>query len=382
MPLSEEQERYLQSLYFDLKKPGSFRGPLQLWRQVKKENKFKIGLIRIKQWLQNQDVYSMNKAVRRRFKRARVFTGGIRDQYDIDLMDVTFHSKENDGVKYLLVVIDVFTRYAWISPLKNKTSASVLHAFKECFKHLGAPRKVRTDSGKEFIAHNIQNYLKSLGVVHFVTQGESKSNYVERVIKTFRSLMHRFMKRKRSFRYLDSLESIVSNYNNTPHSSLGNKAPSDINKTNEVEQIISQYLAFPNKKQEKKISSPKKKKIKKRSLYQLKVGDSVRISHLKHAFEREFMEKYTGEIFKIKSRFLKQQIPMYKLEDLNGEELVGSFYQAELQKVKKTEDTIWEVEKILRKRRRQNKDYVFVKWLNYPSSFNSWILERDLRELS
>ena len=79
---------------------------------------------------------------------------------------------------------------------------------------------------------------------------------------------------------------------------------------------------------------------------------------------------------------LKQQIPMYKLEDLNGEELVGSFYQAELQKVKKTEDTIWEVEKILRKRRRQNKDYVFVKWLNYPSSFNSWILERDLRELS
>ena len=335
MPLSEEQERYLQSLYFDLKKPGSFRGPLQLWRQVKKENKFKIGLIRIKQWLQNQDVYSMNKAVRRRFKRARVFTGGIRDQYDIDLMDVTFHSKENDGVKYLLVVIDVFTRYAWISPLKNKTNASVLHAFKECFKHLGAPRKVRTDSGKEFIAHNIQNYLKSLGVVHFVTQGESKSNYVERVIKTFRSLMHRFMKRKRSFRYLDSLESIVSNYNNTPHSSLGNKAPSDINKTNEVDQIISQYLAFPNKKQEKKISSPKKKKIKKRSLYQLKVGDSVRISHLKHAFEREFMEKYTGEIFKIKSRFLKQQIPMYKLEDLNGEELVGSFYQAELQKVKK-----------------------------------------------
>jgi hypothetical protein len=94
------------------------------------------------------------------------------------------------------------------------------------------------------------------------------------------------------------------------------------------------------------------------------------------------MEKYTGEIFRIKLRFLKQNIPMYKLEDLNGEELIGGFYQAELQKVKKPEDTVWEVEKILRKRRRKNVNYVFVKWLNYPSSFNSWIPESDLRDLS
>jgi hypothetical protein len=353
MPLPEEQQRYLHSLYFYLKKPGSFRGPLQLWRQVKEENKFKIGLVRIKQWLQNQDVYSMNKVVRRRFKRARVFTAGIKDQYDIDLMDVSFHSKQNDGVKYLLVVVDVFTRYAWIFPLENKTSASVLHALKECFKHLGPPRKVRTDSGKEFMANQIQNYLKSLGIKHFVTQGESKSNYVERVIKTFRSLMHRFMKSKRSFRYIDFLQDMVANYNKTPHSSLGSKAPRDINETNEVDQIISQYLTFPlkqNKKQAKKETS-KKKKIKTRSPYRFKVGDSVRISHLKHAFEREFMEKYSGEIFKVKLRFLKQNIPMYKLKDLNEEELMGSFYQAELQKVEKPEDTIWEVEKILRKRR-------------------------------
>lgn len=58
----------------------------------------------------------MNKALRRRFKRARVLTGGIRDQYDMVLMDVTFYSKQNDGVKYLWVVIDVFTSYVWISP--------------------------------------------------------------------------------------------------------------------------------------------------------------------------------------------------------------------------------------------------------------------------
>lgn len=87
---------------FDPEKPGAFRGPLQLWRQVKKENKYKVGLIKIRQWLQHQDVYSMNKAVRRRFKKARVFTGGIKDQYDADLMDVGFHAKENEDIKYPL----------------------------------------------------------------------------------------------------------------------------------------------------------------------------------------------------------------------------------------------------------------------------------------
>lgn len=279
----------------------------------------------------------------------------------------------------MLVVIDVFTRYVWISPLHNKTSASVLHALEKCFKVIGPPCKVRSDSGKEFRANQVQRYLKSMDVKHFVTQGESKNNYVERVIKTFRSLMHRYMKRKRSFRYIDSIEAIVENYNKKPHSSLGNTAPIEINEDNEVDQIVSLYLTLPVAKKKKKIN---KRKMKKKSPFRFKIRDNVRISHLKHTFEREFMEKYTGEIFKIKLRFIKQNIPMYKLQDLNEEELVGSFYQAELQKVEKPEETLWEVEKIVSKRRRNKKNMVLVKWLNFPSSFNSWIPESDLRDLS
>lgn len=73
---------------------------------------------------------------------------------------------------------------------------------------------------------------------------------------------------------------------------------------------------------------------------------------------------------------------MYKLCDLNDQKLTGSSYQPELQKVEKPEDTIWEIEKILRKKRRQNKTYVLVKWLNFPRSFNSWIPESDVRDLT
>ena len=223
MPLSKEKEDYLSALYFNLDKPGAFRSPLQLWRQVKKEDKYKIGLSRIRQWLQNQDVYSMNSDLV--FKRARVMTGGIRDQYDICLMDVGFHSAENDGVRYILIVIDVFTRYLWASPLNNKSSSAVLAALKKCFKDMGTPRKVRSDLGKALSSLKTEEYFKSIGVKHFTPQGEAKSNYVERVIRTLRSLIHRSSKKARSFRYIDKLESLVRNYNITPHKSLGYKHP-------------------------------------------------------------------------------------------------------------------------------------------------------------
>lgn len=82
-------------------------------------------------------------------------------------MDVGFHSKDNDGVKYLLVVIDVFLRYVWVNALKNKTSTNVLNALKRCFRELGHPRKIGTDAGKEFSAHQVQNY--TISVTHFTT---------------------------------------------------------------------------------------------------------------------------------------------------------------------------------------------------------------------
>lgn len=97
-----------------------------------------------------------------------------------------------------------------------------------------------------------------MDIKHFVTQEESKSNYVERVIKTLRSSMHRYMKMKRSFRYIDSIETIVENFNNTPHFSLGNKAPIEINEDNEVDQVVSQYPTLPVPKKKKKINKTKK----------------------------------------------------------------------------------------------------------------------------
>lgn len=168
---------------------------------------------------------------------------------------------------------------------------------------MGTPRKVRSDLGKEFTSLKTEEYFKSIGVKHFTPQGEAKSNYVERVIRTLRSLIHRSSKKARSFRYIYKLESLVRNYNITPHKSLGYKAPAEINKGNAVDQTIDHYLTPPPIVSERKNLKKSGKIRKPSSPFRFKVNDTVRISHLKHPFEREFMEKFTGELFEIKSRF-------------------------------------------------------------------------------
>ena len=111
---------YLQKIYYDPSHPGSYQGLNNLYQVVKQEGKFKISHKQIKDWLENQDTYSLNKAVRRNFQRGRVIVSGIDDQWDADLASFAHDADQNDGYKYLLVVIDIFSQYAWIEPLKIK----------------------------------------------------------------------------------------------------------------------------------------------------------------------------------------------------------------------------------------------------------------------
>jgi hypothetical protein len=107
----------------------------------------------------------------------------------------------------------------------------------------------------------------------------------------------------------------------------------------------------------------KRKPLKK---FKYKRGDLVRLSHLKKVFDRDYQEKWTEEIFKVESRKVRQGIPVYKIIDY----VEGTFYEPELQRVRKDVNSLFRVEKILRKRRNGRRE-VFVKWLSWPNKFNS-----------
>ena len=127
-----------------------------------------------------------------------------------------------------------------------------------------------------------------------------------------KALMYRYFTNKQTYKYDDILQDLVYNYNHSPHRSLNGRAPADINKTNEIKVWNELYIDTLIPKPKRKKSIKKKKSYKK---YKFKKGDFVRITHLKHAFDRDYQEKWTEEILIIKSRYYRQGVPIYTLID-------------------------------------------------------------------
>ena len=142
-------EEYLKTIYYDPKHPGAFAGPQKLYKVVKSEGKFNIGMHRIRKFLHNQESYSLHKPVRRRFKRNHVISAGKDDLWMADLIDMKKFADWNEGFKYILLVIDTFSKYVWLEALKYKTGEEVAKAFEKIFtSSKRSPVKLITDKGK------------------------------------------------------------------------------------------------------------------------------------------------------------------------------------------------------------------------------------------
>lgn len=359
---------YLAELYYTPNKPANFSNPHKLYDVVKAEGRYPITLKYIKNWLKSQETYTLNRRTVRPKPHSRVVVEGLDSQWDCDLGDMQSLAKYNGGIRFLLLAIDIFSRYVWVQPLKNKTGQEVAKALTEIFKEGRQPKHIlRVDRGSEFSNRYVRGLLQRYHIHLMLTNNLTKANYAERGLKTIKSKIFRYMMSKQTHKYVDVLQDLVKAYNNTKHSSLG-RPPSQVNEENEGEVRLDQYLL-------RKKEQPKKQK------YKFQVGDTVRISHLKTTFQREYQQKWTGELFKITKRYKRNGIPVYNLQDWSGEDIKGSFYQQELQAVHVDENTLFKVEKVLKRRTRNGEREAFVKWLHWPKKYNSWIPARDLQNL-
>ena len=340
-----------------------FGGVERLYRDVKKEGKYDISRAQLKKWLMKQDTYTLHKQARRHYKRNRVIVGGIDELWQMDLADMQAHAKENDGYRYLLVCIDVFSKYVWVIPLKTKTGPALVTAFKKILESGRKPQKIQTDEGTEFFNKHFKDLMKSEEIQLYNTYNETKASVVERVIHTLKTRMWRYFTAKRTRRYIDVLQDLVDSYNKSKHRSIQKKP---INVTQENEREVWHTLYGEREKKD----PPK---------YKFEIGDQVRISKMKRTFEKGYLPNFSKEIFTV-SQQIPRDPPVYKLKDYDQEELSGTFYNEELQKVIK-EDDVYEVEKILKSRGKGKNKEVFVKWLGYPAKFNSWIPASEVKDI-
>ncbi|KAK3108623.1 hypothetical protein FSP39_011981 [Pinctada imbricata] len=371
-------EDYLREIWYNPRHPASFAGPNKLYEVVKREGKYKIGLNKIKDFLQNQDGFSLQKRVRRKgFKRRRVIVQGIDYQWEADLADVQNISKFNDGINYLLIVVDIFSRYLWVRPLMDKKAKTVLEAFKYILSGPRSPKTIRTDKGSEFTNKLLRQYFEKEGIKIFYALNETKANYAERYIQTLKKRLYRYFTNFQKYEYKDILQDMVQSINETPNRSLNGRTPASVNKKNEDEVRLDAYIA--RRKEDKSKIKGKKSKP---TPYRFKIGDQVRITHLKRVFQREYDQTYTEEVFIVRDRRRSQEgIPIYRLKDMMDEPIQGSFYASELQKVSKDENTIWRIEKIVKKRKYRGRQEALVRWLGWPQKFDSWVAQKDIKDI-
>ncbi|KAJ8321130.1 hypothetical protein KUTeg_001325, partial [Tegillarca granosa] len=220
--LEENEQDYLRNIWTDPKNPGAYAGPNKLYEIVRKEGKHKIGLRRIRQFLSDQDAYSLQKR-------------GVDSQWDGDLMDVKNLSKWNKGVQYILVAQDVFSRYVFAEPMDQRKGVDTVKALEKMFLTGRKPNMLRTDKGSEFKNKWVSEFLKNQGIHLIFTQNETKSNYAERSIQNLKNRMYRMFSERQSYEYINELSDIVKSINNTPSLPLKGMTPSEVNRSNESE---------------------------------------------------------------------------------------------------------------------------------------------------
>lgn len=141
-------EDYIRERYHDPKISGSFQSPQKFYESERKGGNTDVNLNQIKQVLSGDLAYTYNRGARRKFPRNVVAVNGLHDIWDADLAQMTGISKANDGISYILIAIDIFSRQAATEPLPNKESATVAAGFNNILQRSGVqPKALRTDAG-------------------------------------------------------------------------------------------------------------------------------------------------------------------------------------------------------------------------------------------
>lgn len=303
-------------------------------------------------------INELHKPARRNFPRRRTVLKDMHDLYQADLVEMQFCSINNKRYKYILTLINCFTKVAYAVPLKDKKGNTVAGAMEKIIKSNGIKFKhLQTDDGKEFYNKTFANLMKRYSINHYSTKSEKKASIIERFNRTLKTSMYKRFSLRGDYVWFDILSDLIKKYNNTFHRTIGMK-PIEVNKSNE--KLVLERI--------KKQTTPAVEKCPPKSFL---IGDKVRISKYKNVFAKGYLPNWTNEVFEVYR--VQPTIPeTYILKDNKGEILQGSFYGHEM--LKSTIGDIYLVEKILKRK----KDKLYVRWLGFDRSHDAWVAKKDL----
>ena len=176
-----------------------------------------------------QLVNELHKPIIRNFEKRKVYSTFKDNIWGVDLANMQLLSKYNKGIRFLLCVIDIFSKYAWVVPLKDKKGIIIVKAFQSILKQSNSrkPNKTWVDKGSEFYNAYFKKWFQDNDIVMYSTHNEGKSVVSERFIRTLKSKIYKYMTSISKYVYIDKLDDIVDEYNNTYHTTIKMK-PIDV----------------------------------------------------------------------------------------------------------------------------------------------------------
>ena len=290
------------------------------------------------------------------FTRRKVISNHIDHIWGIDLIIMIKYYKQNKNYKYILTVIDFFSKYSWCYPLKSKKSEEIINSFKDIFKKSKRkPKLIQSDEGSEFTNNVAQTFFKNNNIKWYHTYNRDiKCSICERYNRTILNKIYKKFTLNNNTIWINDLDKLVNKYNNSYHRSIKMNPIDASLKVNE--NIIRNNLynfKYTNKKSK------------------FLIGDKVRVSLLKNTFEKSYTSNWSQEIFIIDD-IKTSNVHYYFLKDLQGEKIDGMFYEQELLKTKQND--LYIIEKIIKK---VGNKYL-VKWKNYSDKFNSYVNQNDI----
>ena len=268
----------------------------------------------------------MHKRIIKKFKRRYVYSPGIDVIWTSDLILIPKYSKQNNGYKYILTILDTFSKFAWVAVTKMKDKKTITNAFETILKKGRIPQLLWTDGGGEYDNHFFRNMLKKYNIEPYKTDSELKAIMAERFNQTLLTNISKMFTERDNHKYIDDIERIVNEYNNSYHSSI-KMTPVEASKEDNKGIV---YYNLYNKRRRQMMKENIKPKF--------KVGDIVRIYKFKKLFDKGYNPKWSNHLFVVykdnKTIPNTYKIKSFEKKNDRFEYIKGNFYEQQIQKTK------------------------------------------------
>ena len=352
--MNQDPDRINHEWHSDL--PHSFGGKYRSYAYYNDVSKQTID-----EQFKKNDIYTKFYQYRKAKHHNPIYVYRKREQFQADVIKFPdpLMMKATNNVANLLVIIDVFTKYAWLFPLKQIKGINIAQCFKILFRE-SKPEKLTTDAGTEFINKHVKQVLRDFDVKHFVARGKTKAAVAERFNLTIQRLIYQLCRHNNTN---DWTSDIILNRANTIY----------LNRTHRTIKMSPTEAEDPvNQSNLRKVYHEKYRKADKNSKKpKFKIGDSVRISAIRTPFDRGYHQNFTTEVWTVSKVMDNLPLARYIVKDEHNEELNSVLNENEL--IAYQPSDVFQIDKVIRTRWRKGKKELLVSWLHYDDKFNSWI---------